>query len=45
MNDAWKNPGFTDITPQMRDAAFNLGINLLSYSFTQWNDAVMRLRK
>jgi hypothetical protein len=45
MNDAWKSPGFTDVTPEMREAAMNLGINLVYYSFNQWNDAVSKLRK
>jgi len=45
MNDAWKSPGYSDVTPEMRDAATNLGINLVYYSFNQWNDAVMRKRK
>lgn len=45
MNDAWKNPGFTDVTPEMRQAAMNLGVNLVYYSFNQWNDAITRIRK
>ena len=45
MNDAWKSQGYTDVTPEMRDAAMNLGINLVYYSFNQWNDAVQKLRK
>ena len=45
MNDAWKNPGFTDVTPEMREAAMNLGVNLVYYSFNQWNDAIARIRK
>lgn len=45
MNDAWKLPGYTDVTPEMRDAAMNLGVNLIRYSFDQWNDAVAKARK
>lgn len=45
MNDAWKLPGYTDVTPEMRDAAMNLGVNLIRYSFDQWNDAVEKARK
>ena len=45
MNDAWKSPGYSDVTPQMKDAAMNLGVNLVYYSFNQWNDAVARQRK
>ena len=45
MNDAWKSSAYTDVTPEMRDAAMNLGINLVAYSFNQWNDAVAKLRK
>jgi len=42
MNGAWKSPGYTDVTPDMRDAAMNLGVNLLYYSFNQWNDAISK---
>jgi hypothetical protein len=45
MNDAWKNAGFTDVTPEMRDAAMQLGINLVYYAFNQWDDAVAKARK
>jgi hypothetical protein len=45
MNDAWKSPGYTDVTPEMRDAAMNLGINLVYYAFNQWDDAVSKARK
>ena len=45
MNDAWKLQGYTDVTPEMRDAAMNLGVNLVRYSFDQWNDAVAKARK
>lgn len=45
MNDAWKSPGYSDVTPEMRDAATQLGINLVYYSFNQWNDAVTKIRK
>lgn len=45
MNDAWKSPGFSDVSPEVRDAAMQLGVNVLYYSFTQWNDVVTRTRK
>lgn len=45
MNDAWKSPGYSDVTPEMRDAATQLGINLVYYAFNQWNDAVTQKRK
>jgi hypothetical protein len=45
MNDAWKSPGYSDVKPEMRDAATQLGINLVYYAFNQWNDAVTKKRK
>ena len=45
MNDAWKSPGYTEVTPEMRDAAMNLGVNLVYYAFNQWNDAVAKIKK
>ena len=45
MNDAWKSAGYSDVTPEMRHNAMQLGINLVAYAFNQWNDAVARLRK
>lgn len=45
MNDAWKSPGYTDVTPEMREAALQLGINLVYYAFTQWDDAVAKAKK
>ncbi len=45
MNDAWKSPGYSDVTPEMRTAATNLGINLVYYAFNQWDDAVSHKRK
>jgi hypothetical protein len=45
MNDAWKSAGFSDVTPDMRDAAMQLGVNLVYYAFNQWNDAVAKRRK
>ena len=45
MNDAWKSTGYTDVTPDMRDAAMNLGVNLVYYAFNQWDDAVSKARK
>ena len=45
MNDAWKSAGFTDVSPDMRDAALNLGVNLVYYAFTQWDDQISKKRK
>lgn len=45
MNDAWKSPGYSDVTPEMRNAAMHLGVNLVYYAFNQWDDAVSKLRK
>ncbi|MDT8390931.1 MAG: DUF4159 domain-containing protein [Lentisphaeria bacterium] len=45
MNDAWKSPGYTKVTKEMRDAALQLGVNLVYYSFNQWDDAVAKARK
>jgi len=45
INDAWKSQGYTDVTPEMREAAMNLGINLVYYSFNQWNDAISKKKK
>jgi len=42
MNGAWKSQGYTDVTPEMRDAAMNLGVNLIYYAFNQWNDAISK---
>lgn len=45
MNDAWKSPGYTDVTPEMREAALNLGVNLVYYAFNQWDEQIARKRK
>lgn len=45
MNDAWKSQGYTDVTPEMREAAMNLGVNLVYYAFNQWDDAVSKAKK
>ncbi len=45
MNGAWKSQGYTDVTPEMRDAAMNLGVNLIYYAFNQWNDAVSKKKQ
>jgi len=42
MNDAWKSAGYTDVTPEMRESAMHLGINLVRYAFDRWNDAVTK---
>ena len=28
--------------PEMREAAMNLGVNLVYYAFNQWNDAIAK---
>jgi hypothetical protein len=45
MNDAWKSPGYTDVSPEMRASAMHLGINLVRYAFDRWNDAVAKAGK
>jgi hypothetical protein len=45
MNDAWKSPAYTDVSPKMRDAAIHLGVNIVYYAFNQWDDAVSKARK
>lgn len=45
MNDAWKSPGYTKVTKEMRDAALQLGVNLVYYAFNQWDDAVAKAKK
>ncbi|MFT5129996.1 MAG: hypothetical protein ACI8W8_003625 [Rhodothermales bacterium] len=45
MNDAWKSPAYTDVKPEMRDAAMHLGVNLVYYAFNHWDDAVAKARK
>ncbi len=45
INDAWKSQNYTDVTPEMREAAINLGVNIVYYSFNQWNDAVSKIKK
>jgi len=45
MNDAWKNQEYSKVTPDMRDAAMKLGVNLIYYAFNQWDDAVSKAKK
>ncbi len=45
INDAWKSQGYSDVTPEMREQAMNLGINLVYYAFGQWNDAISKMKK
>ncbi|MFK7910834.1 MAG: DUF4159 domain-containing protein [Akkermansiaceae bacterium] len=45
MNDAWKSQGYTDVTPELRDAAMSLGVNLVNYAFNSWDDAVTKAKK
>jgi len=45
MNDAWKSQNYTDVSPEMRDASINLGVNLIYYAFNQWNDAISKIKK
>ena len=41
MNDAWKSSEYNgNLDPQVREQSLNLGINLIFYSFTQWNNAI-----
>ena len=42
MNDAWKSEGFSEATPEMREAAMHLGVNLIYYSFNSWAEAVIK---
>ncbi len=39
MNDAWKSEGFIDVTPEIREDAMKLGINVVFYAFNQWSEA------
>ncbi len=43
MNDAWKSEGYSDASPEMRQAAMNLGVNLLFYSFNHWDQAINKV--
>jgi len=45
MNDAWKSPDYSNVKPEMRDAAIQLGINIVYYAFNQWDDAVAKAKK
>ncbi len=45
MNDAWRSPGYIEVSPEMRASAMHLGINLVRYAFDRWNDAVAKARK
>ena len=45
MNDAWKSSSYSQVTPEMRRNAYNLGINIIFYAFNEWNDAVKKMRK
>jgi len=44
MNDAWKT-GRSGISPEKAQAAFNLGVNVLYYSFTKYLEAAAKYRK
>ncbi len=44
MNDAWKSPANNDVSPEMREAATQLGINLLFHAFVQWDKATAKAR-
>jgi hypothetical protein len=44
MNDAWKT-GHSGISPDKAKAAFNLGVNVLYYSFTKYLEAAAKYRK
>jgi hypothetical protein len=45
INDAWKSPSYTDVEPELREAAMNLGVNLVNYAFNSWDDAVTKIKK
>jgi hypothetical protein len=45
MNDAWRSPGYIEVSPDMRASAMHLGINLVRYAFDRWNDAVAKAKK
>ena len=34
-----------NVSPEMRDAAMNLGVNLINYAFNQWDEQVAKKRK
>lgn len=40
MNDAWKSEGYSDVTPEMRESAMQLGVNIVYYAFRQWSEAI-----
>lgn len=45
MNDAWRDPKFIDVSPELRQTALNLGVNIVYYAFTHWNDAIAKQKK
>jgi hypothetical protein len=44
VNDAWKS-GHSGLTPDKAKGAFDLGVNVLYYSFTKYLEATAKLRK
>ncbi|MDX1681057.1 MAG: DUF4159 domain-containing protein [Akkermansiaceae bacterium] len=45
LNDAWKSQGYSDVEPEVRDAAMSLGVNIIYYAFNQWDDAISKIRR
>lgn len=45
MNDAWKSEDYSKVSSKVRNDAYQLGVNIVFYSFNQWSDAVRKLRK
>lgn len=44
LNDPWKASQFQEYRPEVQRAAMHLGINIVYYSFNQW-DAIVRRRR
>jgi hypothetical protein len=44
MNDAWKSKGFTMASYEMRKSSYNLGMNVIFYSFHTWIKATSTLK-
>lgn len=45
MNDAWKSDQYSAYGGDLREKSFQLGCNILYYSFNQWDAAVAKYRK
>ena len=44
MNDAWKSEGFVDVSEEMRQNSFKLGVNLVYHAFENWNESTAKAR-